>query len=339
MLKSFFLIFFSLILSCFFWLGIVSTEQNIKTFNQNIHIQHFNIPENIFASSGKQDMSITVDADKEILNTINMNNFEVFINLSDMNIGESIVPITIKSPMPEIRIVSYHPKETLVKLEEIQEKTIPITLEIQGSTSKDYRITEKILNTQNAIVYAGESILNDINDIKAIITLQGETNNIQKKVELIAFNSQNEVLKTIKVEPPEVEVSLILSQITDTKNVGIKTNFIGNIKKDNIYIQSINIAPNISTLRGKKYILNKVDFIHTEEIDITNITESESFRVKIIAPIGTEIIGKHFIDVRVEIKSILPEEEIVVEEEEEEEKEKEKEKKKEKEEKESTLKK
>ena len=307
MLKSFFLVFFSFILSCFFWLGIVSTEQNIKTFNQNIYIQHFNVPENIFASSQKQDMSITVDAKKEILNTINMNNFEVFINLSDINIGESIVPITIKSPDPEIRIVSYSPKETLVKLEKIQEKTIPITLDIQGSTSKDYRITEKILNTQNAVVYAGESILNDIKDVKAIITLQGETNNIQKKIELSVFNSQNEVLQTIKIEPPEVEVSLLLSQITDTKNVGIKASFIGNIKKDNIYIQSINTSPNITTLRGKKYILNKVDFIHTEDIDISNITESENFRIKIIPPIGAEIIGKHFIDVFIEIGNILEE--------------------------------
>lgn len=304
MLKNFFLILFSLIISCIFWLAVVSTEQNIKTFEENIRIENFNIPENLFVSSSKKHVSIKVDASKEVMKDLGVENFQAFVDLSEMLTGEQRVKIVVKSTSPQVRIVSYAPKEVLIKLEEVQEKSMPIELELEGSVSEDYSIEKESIDLKLAIIRAGETILNQVNTVKAVLKLQGETSNIIKKIPLLAFNAEGEILDTVEISPLEVEVSVLLSQVTDTKNIGIKVPITGEIEAENLFIKSIHISPSITELRAKKYVLDNIDFIEAQELDISEITQSSTFHKKIIPPLGTEIIGAKRVDIKVEIEEI-----------------------------------
>jgi YbbR domain-containing protein len=305
MLKNFFLIFLSLTISCVFWLAVVSTQQNIKTFEKNIPIEHFNIPESLFVSSPKRHVSIKVDASKEIMKDLSIENFQAFVDLSEMNTGEQKAQIVLKSALPQVRIVSSIPKEILIKLEEVQEKSMAIELQLEGSISEDYSIEKENTDIQFAIIHAGESILNQVDTVKAVLQLQGETSNISKKIPLMAFNAENEVLDTVEIKPNEVEVSVLLSQVTDTKNTGIKVPIVGVIQEENLFIKSIHISPSITELRAKKYVLDNIDFVSTQELDISEITKSTIFHKKITPPLGTEIIGAKRVDIEVIVENIL----------------------------------
>ncbi len=304
MWKNIGLVFLSLIASLIFWLAVISTQQNIKVFEDEIPIKHFNVPETLFISSEIPPVTIRIDTTKEILKTTTQEDFQAFIDFSKAQMGTRLFPIEVKSENPKIRIVSFSPKEIEVILEEEKEKIMKIEIKTEGEVSENFIVENIQPEVSEVTIKAGETILNKITQIKAILKFNGEQDSFQKKVNLRAYDSKDSIIKDIEIIPENIEIKAELSQVTDTKIIGVKPNVTGKLEKENYYVKSITVYPNITEIRAKKHILNGVDYVQTKEIDISQIEETKTLSVKIIPPLNTEITGSKEVKVDIILEEI-----------------------------------
>lgn len=305
MTKTAWLLLLSFFISSIFWLATVSSQQNIKIFEEPIAVKFFNVPEGLHVTSAPINISIKIDTSKDKTKKIFAENFQSFIDFTNAKIGENNFQIQVKTQDQSIRIVSYSPKELTLNLEKVQEKMLEPTLEMTGNVSKNYTVKTAEIVEKQVTVTAGESDLDNIIRVKAVLELKGESNSIEKTLEFKAYNSKNQIVENAEISPSNTDVTVTLSQIADTKLVGIKVPIIGTLKKENTYVKSVSITPQTAEIRGKKYALNDVQFIQTNPVDISDLTESTTLAVQAIPPLDIEFTTPINVQVEIILDSLL----------------------------------
>ncbi len=302
MIKNIILLAISLILASIFWLGVISIKQNISNINSDFNIKSFNIPEGLAIATELPMIKIKVDSPEDIFNKIDVNDFETYIDFSYASEGINVYPIEINNDS-NVRVVSYEPKEIEIKLEQVQEKNLEVKLEIQGKLSEDFDIIKQSIDKTFVKIKSAEAILSKIKNIKGILILEWETTNIKRNVILKAFNDKNEEIKNVQIIPNTVVANISITQKSIIKTVGIKPNFKENLNQ-NIFIKSIKISPNFTEIRGKKQILESINFIQTEEIDLSILKVNTSKIIKLIPPLNTEITDAKQVKLEIEVDRI-----------------------------------
>jgi len=304
MLKNVALIVLSLILSCLFWLGFVGSQQNIKTFDQPISVEIFNVPEGLSVSTEVPSVSIKIDANKDIYKELTENDFQAFINLAEAEPGKKTFTIEVNSNNPLVRIVSFTPGSVEMTLEEKKEEKFKIELGFAGEVAEGFTVQQSNQSAWETLAKGGDLALSKISYVKGIIELHGEKSNFKRKVQLYAYDNNGNQIKEVELIPAYIDADVVLSQVTESKAVGIKVPITGELNNAGLYVKGVKISPNLTEIRAKQYVLNTIDTVNTEEVDISDFTATQTLFLKIIPPLEAEITGTKSVKVVIEIEPV-----------------------------------
>ena len=307
MLRTLSLFLLAFLIACTFWLATISSQQNIKTFEEAISVTFFNIPEGLHAQSESPKIEIKIDSLKEKNPQINTENFQAFIDLSEAEAGSKIFSIDVRSQDPNIRIVSYSPSQTEVTLESIQQKYFPIEIEELGEVSVNYEVEDLSTTLRSALIKAGQTTLNNIVAIKARIEFQGEENSFSRLIKLQAFDANDNPLPYVDITPKSTEIKAQLTQVKEEKIVGVKLPIVGKLGVEDMFVSSISYSPQTTTIQAKKFILENIQHIQAEELDLSSITKSGAYSKEILPELNTEITGEETIKVIIELSPLTEE--------------------------------
>jgi YbbR domain-containing protein len=303
MIQKFLTYFISLFLASLTWLALVSTQQNIKNYEEGIELKYFNLPENLSVSNQNKEVKIKVDT-RENLKDIKKNDFQAFVDLSEIKAGEHSLEIQVKSNNPKVRIVSFKPSKIDLKLEENKEREFEIDLLKKGKLNPNYSVDTINFSPKKVKVKGAPSILNQVQKVKLELNFNGESQNFSKSLKLLAVNENNKIISNLVLDPSELTAEVKLTEISVNKKVGVKLNLKNIQTKENFYVESIKFSPQFTEIRGKKYIVNNYDNLQTEEINLTNLDKDISINKKIVSPLYTELIGKKNVNIQIKIKKI-----------------------------------
>ncbi|AGK99161.1 CdaR family protein [Clostridium pasteurianum] len=293
------------------WLYISSWENPIKTYRlRNVSVELINA--DVLAQSQltlSPDQSFTVSltlrgTDLEVMSA-RPEDFKIVADMSEYAFkkGENRIPVQIVHYPSNINIENTNTMWVNVNLDDLYEKTVPITTKIEGSPKNGYYSSEAVVSPGDAVVSGPSKFVNMVKDVIVSANIVDLSKDANLSVPLKPVDAAGKTVSNVKVQPQNASVTI---PIKKAKSVSVNIKTTGQ-PANGVDIKAITpIQSTIDIIGDNDDNLNKISSIDTTPIDLTKITESKTMKVKLSLPNGiSTLTGDNFISVKTDVEGII----------------------------------
>lgn len=174
--------------------------------------------------------------------------------------------------------VSYEFKSDfiVVKLEKLVHQEKNINPEIIGEYKDD---VDTVILQQSIVNISGPRVLTDqVDYINATVQVDSKNKDkLNKRVKLIPVGTDGKEVKGVNLD-----IKTINAEITFLEEKQVPINI--QLKDENVDTKAYELTPEVIMIKGKKEVLDKINYINTQKIDSTDIGVSQ--KIDLIIPEG-----------------------------------------------------
>lgn len=292
------------------WLFITSTENPITDYKiKNIPVQLVNMDaladSNLVLVPG-QDLNIDLSikgANTSILLDKKAEDFTVVADLSaySLKVGEQKIPIEIRRSPDNINVINSDSLFIKVSVDKLIETKLPIKFNLSGEPKQSYYASEPKLSQEYATVTGGSKFVNTVKELVISENIQNAESDITKSYKLIPVDSKGKEISEVTVNPTNIDVTI---PIRKTKAIGVKVKTIGKLNPS-LILKSIKVLPERFDITGSADALNNIEYLNTESIDLSKVSNTTKIDAKVIIPDGLSMVSNTSdANVKVEINVI-----------------------------------
>ena len=281
----------SLFFAVLLWVYVMDIEnpETLRTF-KDVPIQLINVEE--LQDSGlilinNQNYTVDVKVEGRRSDVLNVKKAEIGLTADLIGSGKGNNSVPIESNLSADNVKLAEMSKTEIKIELDRIVTIPKSVEIivNGDLPIGYEYGSLISSPQEVLVEGPESVVNSVVKLVGEVEISGQTTDLFKQVPIKAVNSEDVVV--LKVQP-KVEYVNVDVAVKKTKNVNLREAIVGNVQ-DGYRLVGVSLKPQSVTIRGSEQYVDSVDWLKTQSIDISQMTDKTTQNVDLILPNGIEL--------------------------------------------------
>lgn len=267
-----------LILAVILWGYVTSSQAKTGNFPGALKIRVKNTPASATINLSEDYAELKIESDNTFWNKLQPDNFDVFVDASNLPTGTHELTVQATSRIPNVKILSIKPKTVFATIEPITSLELPVDVKIDGKPADSYVVGEYLANPSKAVVSASSNILLDNLQLRARVVLDGENKTVKKNIKIDILNSKGQKINTkdITVNPAEALVQVDIVPSGQNKTVGVQPSISGNVQSG-YYISSVSVSPSTVSLVGSSEALGSINSVNTEKIDVSNLSANKSF--------------------------------------------------------------
>jgi len=237
-------------------------------------------------------------------------NFEVFVDLRHLGEGTHTVDIQY-AKVPSELSVYIEPKTIEVEIEERASEEFDVDVDFINidQLPEGYELGVPDVNPGKVRITSSRSVIDEIAIVKVYIDVAGLTESINnREVPVNIYDSQGNGL-SVRIEPSSVVVSVPIDNPSKTVPLGVETK--GELPED---YSLVSITPEVDEIEvfAISAILDELESISTEEIDLSEISESGEYEAKVKLGEGMSV-AEDTIKVVIEIEQTRVIEDVTIE--------------------------
>jgi YbbR domain-containing protein len=252
--------------------------------------------ENIYSLVGEPKVTLTLRG----------NSFDV---LNAISYGDSIKAIADATPLKEgthqvvVRVegipagVTVEPATVTIRLEAIQNKEVPITLQTEGNAKEGMAVGEALVTPKTVIISGPKTEVDLVAKVVASVTLDNAEETIRTSAPLAALDQAGNPVKNVYLSRDRAEVNIPITK--PSKSVPVRLQFKGDLPSG-LAVESVT-QTNSVTIYGTSNVLASVDSYTAPVIDLTGITKSTTMKLKLALLPGVTEIQPAEIDVDIRV--------------------------------------
>ncbi|MFV8830024.1 YbbR-like domain-containing protein [Alkalihalobacterium sp. APHAB7] len=224
--------------------------------------------------------------------------YEVFVDLTDLEAGVHNVSVEHRG-FPNDVTVSIVPKFVRVVLQEKKTVSLPVEVELvnRDEVEEGYSIGTPIVTPVNVEVTAAEEFIDQVAIAKVYIDVKGADETFEKSGPVKLYDHFGNELH-LDVEPSVVDVRIPIT--SPFKEVPIKVSKQGELP-EGLSINSLTVDPKVVTIFGPQDVLNNISLIEGINLDLSEITQSQTIQLNVPKPRGVEKVDPEIINVTIEL--------------------------------------
>ncbi|MFD2630450.1 YbbR-like domain-containing protein [Oceanobacillus kapialis] len=255
--------------------------------------------ENYVVSGVPENVTVTMQGSPGIITPVLTNrNFEVFVDLEGYEAGEHRVEIQ-HTISPDIDAY-IEPKQVDVVIEEkaTEEFNVAVDFLNENQLAQGYELGDYEVQPNTVTISSAKSVIDRIGIVKVYVDLAGLDRSVDsREVPVNVYDSQGNPLD-VNVEPQNVVVSANIDNPSKTVPLSVETT--GELP-DGYSLTSI--SPNVEEVEvfARNSVLEGLEAVNTEEIDLSDITESGTIEAALTLPDGASVANNETVEVSVEL--------------------------------------
>jgi len=227
------------------------------------------------------------------------------VDLSGLEAGSYDVPVQVQLDERPAEIVSYSPSSVLVTLEPFVSREINVRLIQNGDVATGYQSESPNWEPETVTISGPESVVEQVNEVRAILDLNRTSQDIQRVLSLTAVNAQGAEVRNVDISPGEVQASITVTQRGGYRNVVVKVVASGQVATG-YRVTNISVFP--PTITVFSYDPTLVDelpgYVDTAILDLTGVNEDQNLQLPLDLPPGVAVVGEQTVAVQVGVDPI-----------------------------------
>ena len=301
-----------LLMSIGLWFYVSNVENTIRTYDLK------KVPVELLNTDTLRDSNLVLAPNQEFyvdlklegssqIYKIAKEDFKITVDIGEyvLKKGENKMSVNIVSAPSDVILKNKSNLYVVINLEQISEKTMDITSELEITSESGYFISPVEINPKDVKVSGAQSIVDRIDAVVIRGQIKDATENIVTSYPIIVVDAAGKEVQGVDLSIRDVEVVI---KVSKGKSVPLKVNTIGDLP-DGINLKSIEPSRKTIEIIGAKEFLDNVVEIETEPIDLSTIKENTEISVRVIRPNGINTLyGEEFINVKVSITKMISKE-------------------------------
>ncbi len=276
------------IVTILLWLFVASGQNRIDFLPGKLVVEAKGLKGGLIGVFSEDLIKIKISAPKGLWEDVSDDNFAVFVDARNKEIGTYEMEVLVSCSVPGVQILEVIPTQVLVKIEPAVQARLPITIQTKGSLAKEYTLGELTSNPSEVVVEGAGSIIDSLATATTILNLSGEQNDINRDVEIIALDEEGEQIRHLRFEPEKSKIKATVIKGGVAKIVGINPKIIGS-PASGFWISSIEFEPSTLKVTGSSVRLNDLEYV-SAELDVTGVDEGFDKKIVLIIPTGLTLI-------------------------------------------------
>lgn len=290
------------LLAIIIWANAVRQNNPNETDQIFLPVQTYASPDIIY-NTEIAEVQVEIEAPESIMTRINSSPspmFQAVVDLTSVSTGEQDVPIEIQftneatgefeqDELDQIIVNSRFPSQSTVNLDREITRDIPIRVIANGSVAPTHRSGEPLTNPEVIVVTGAASTINQIKEARVTIFPDNTRESISVSRIPIFYDGAGEVVNIgeLATSAESVNVTIEVEERANTGDIGIKSDWTGEIADDHRLLAVVS-DPLSVLVTGPPSVINglRQTLIEAEPIDITGLTETRTFEVRLNLPDG-----------------------------------------------------
>ncbi|HZG77619.1 MAG TPA: CdaR family protein, partial [Paenibacillus sp.] len=174
--------------------------------NQSVQVVGLDEERYTLLSYEPTKVSITVIGTAAALRRVEIEDYKVILDLTDVQAGEHLVSLTHEGFPSNVQVV-LDPPNVSVSLDEKERKEVPVTINIIGSPADGFTAGEPIAQPNRVNVTVSSSLADQVASVVGLIDIDGATESVKQQVKLVALDQEGTELD-VAVTPAVVDVEM-----------------------------------------------------------------------------------------------------------------------------------
>lgn len=248
----------------------------------------------VITSSMPSSVVLTIRAPQSVWQALRANPglVRAVLDLSGLETGTHTVQVQIQVGRSPYEIVNHSPRSVNVTLERLISRTLPIDLVVRGEPAIGYQAETPELSHDTVIVSGPETLVNQVQSVRALLDLSGATEPITRNITLQALDSSETVVNGISITPDRITAAVEVAQRFGYRNVVVKAEVIGQIA-NGYRLTNISVFPPAVTVYSPnpQIISSLPGVISTLPVDLTGVQDDIDISVALDLPPGVLVVG------------------------------------------------
>lgn len=295
-----------LLLSIGLWVYVTNVENKIRTTEiSKIPVELINteaLTSSKLALTPNQELYVTlkVEGNTSDINKIKKSDFKVQVDLSEYawKKGENKVPVSIVDYPITVSIRNTNTLTVSVKIEDMVEKTMPITSDIIVTPRQGYFASVATIDPKEVKVTGAESVVTRVSSLVVSDNKEDVFENVVGSYDIKPLDEAgNEVLGVLLSEKSaNVEIKV-------SKGKSVKVNVVTTGQLPNgLKLKSIESNKKFVEILGPKEILDTISEVNSTPLNLSSINESKDVSLGIVIPEGLKLSqGEDYITLKVNV--------------------------------------
>ncbi|MBT2639383.1 CdaR family protein [Bacillus sp. ISL-39] len=275
----------------------VPSDEKVETV-EDVPVKRIYDTDTLVVSGVPETVSVTLQGPKNLVQQAKtLRNFEVFVDLTDAEIGNQRVPITIKDVSDRLT-VTIEPGYANVSIQEKVTKEFSVEAEFNANIVEEGYIAEKPSVKPNKVQITGaKDVIDRITYVKATVNSSGKVSDtITREASILALDKDMNKLDVV-VEPGVVEVTIPIK--SSSKKVPIDIVRKGT-PPSGVTIDSITLETKEAEIIADPSVLEKFDRVRVE-VDVSKIEEDTDITLPVIIGEGIVRVSPETVKVAVKV--------------------------------------
>lgn len=267
---------------------------------EGVPVKSYYDVDNLVVSGIPETVTITLSGPKSNLQqAITQRGFEVFVDLTEAEIGTKKVPIEIKGVSDRLK-VSIEPEIVEVSIQEKVTQEFSVEAEFNSNILADGYLSENPIIKPNKVKITGaKDVVEKITYVKATLDVKGPIKETLTKEAEILVLDQNLNKLNVVAEPGKVEVTIPVK--ASSKTVPIKLEQKGTLPAG-ISIASITMEKEEANIIAPEQVLKSTESVRVE-LDVSNLKEDTQITLPVIISEGIVEVDPKVINVTIKVNS------------------------------------
>lgn len=291
----------SLLISLLLWIQLVPYFEPNKEREFDVDLLLENRPENLIVMSAPEKFRIVASGTVEQIDNLDTTQVIAVVDLEGARAGDGSFLVSIQGPPNSSLSFIGRRNRVEIILEPVVTSEKQIDLLPSGVTSANYIYDGASIVPESVTIRGPEMYVPRVASARVVLDLSrvrpGEVFSLP--VELL--DDQGRPVAYVTSDPSSVTVNPAVGIADARKRVLIQPNWQGQLAFG-YEVADYTIEPTQVQITGASEEVAKVRTIQTEPIDLSNLNESRTFRVRLIVPADIRLEGAAEIEVRVTVR-------------------------------------
>ncbi len=295
----------ALLLSTSLWVLVVNDQNPERTDTPDIAIpvEISKVPPGLVVMNNLESVRFKIRAPKDKWLSIRTGSFRASVDLTRLGPGIQAVPVVPEVSDPQVRVLEVVPSTVSVRLEEIQERTVPVKVNLVGNVPFGYVYRVPKVDPEVVVASGPASLLQGVQTASVEVRLEGITVEIDSAFHPVAVDSTGSAVRSIQLNPQTVRVRLPVDQQVSYKQVGVRPMVTGTVAPG-YWIESAGADPSSVTVVGDPKVLAGIDYVETAPLNLDGASTSVVQDLKIVIPQGVSLVQQQTARVRVTVSAL-----------------------------------
>lgn len=283
-------------LSVVVWISAVTSE------NPNI-VQVLTVPlelvdqdpQMVLVGDFTRQVRVTVRATQSVWQRIqdSENAINAWVDLSGLEAGTYDLPVraSIGSNFNPARIVETRPDTVTLTLERLVSQEFPVRLEVLGEPARGYQRGVPARSPEFVTVSGREPLVNQVVEVRASLDISASRDDVQTRVELVAYDANGDPVEGVTITPGEVTISIPITLQEAYRTLAVRPITTGNVA-NGYRITNITVSPpSVLVFSSDPELVKDLPgFVETVPLDITGAEDDIETFVELNLPATVSVV-------------------------------------------------